>query len=470
MKIDKAFIVLGGLCAGFLLLGASYVQAECPASDPGCTEYFGAGKKGSHFRISVPSGTPWNGDVVLINHGFDLDPGSINPHNTCRIAATPCTADVDCTLTDDSCNKIDMFGMDEALLPSGVAAAASTYSLTGWSAFQSRKDLADILKFMKKEPSLGAPARVFITGFSMGGAVTIDASLRMNPKKIHGIAPLCPAAAGALPAWDASTDIRMSYDDVCSGVPGAGFFSSIDQSGDSAEYPSEITLGVRFQNCMGTVLAPPDPAQQVRLDRFRELLGHTGTDFEMVVLLGFATQGMYDTVQPKAKLKAKGFAFNPSASVIYPDAAFDASVARFETPGKGRKKLSKNYDPNFTKGKGSKIAYPIVTLANDDDFLTVPGMQQIYRDALTDGSLPFTQIFVNGGSHCNFSEPEVTATLQAMFDWADTGTQPTPSDIETICLGLPGGSPAECDYDLGFVAPDFSDRVPARPDWPEAAK
>jgi pimeloyl-ACP methyl ester carboxylesterase len=449
---------------------AQIVHAQCPSSEPTCSEYTGAGKKGSFFRISVPNSPAWNGDVVLINHGFDLDSFSITGHNTCRLAGNACTVDAECPLSGDVCNKIDYFGFDEELLPQGIAVAASTYSQTGWAAFQSRKDLKDILKFMKKQPGIGKPERVFVTGFSMGGAVTIDFSLRYNPKKIAGIAPLCPAAAGGLPSWDAAMDIRMAYDYVCSGVSGGEFFSPVDQSGDTASYPSETQLGVRFNNCMGTVLGPPDIDQQARLDLFRDLLGHTGTDFEMVVLVGFATQGMYDTVQPKKKLKGKPIAYNPAASVIYPDAGFDAGVQRFEELAKGRKKLNKNYLPDFTRGKGSKITYPIVTLANNDDFLTVPGMQQVYRDALTAGGLAFTQTFVNGGSHCNFSEYEVNATVQSMLDWANTGIQPTETDIESTCLALPGASAPDCDFDIGFVPPDFIDRVPARPDWPEAAK
>ena len=64
----------------------------------------------------------------------------------------------------------------------------------------------------------------------------------------------------------------------------------------------------------------------------------------------------------------------------------------------------------------------------------------------------------------------MNATVQSMLDWADSGIQPTETDIETTCLALPGATAGDCDFDLGFVAPDFTDRVPARPDWPDAAK
>ena len=75
-----------------------------------------------------------------------------------------------------------------------------------------------------------------------------------------------------------------------------------------------------------------------------------------------------------------------------------------------------------------------------------------------------------GGGHCNFTEFEVNATVQSMLDWADTGTQPSAADIETACLALPGASAGDCDFDQAFTVPAFTDRVPARPDWPDAAK
>ena len=106
MTYDKRIVALG---AALLMMGASLAEAQCPASDPGCTEYTGAGKKGSFFHISIPSATPWNGDVMLINHGFELNAGTIKGHNTCRLAGTACTADIDCLLVDDVCNKVDFF-------------------------------------------------------------------------------------------------------------------------------------------------------------------------------------------------------------------------------------------------------------------------------------------------------------------------------------------------------------------------
>ncbi len=434
-----------------------------------CQEFVGVGSKGSHFRITIPTNPAWNGDLVLVNHGFDLDPLSINPHNRCRLSTgTVCDEDADCPPGTGTCNKISYLGLDAGLLPEGIALAASTYSQTGWSVFQSRKDLSDILKFIDKSPDIAEPTRVIVTGFSMGGAVTVDASLRINPTKIHGLLPLCPAAGGGLPTWDAAHDLRLTYDYLCSGVPGAAFFSPTDE-GDPI---SQTSMALRVNTCFGILFPDSEPgeaaAQAQRLAEMRSLIGHTGTDFEVIVLMGFATNAMYDLVEPKDKLGGKRYGFNQGISYTV-DPALDAAIERVDA-GPSRKKLSKNSFVDYTKGKGSKLTYPIVHLANTDDFLTIPGFQRVLVNALNDGQKAVTSAYVNAGGHCNFTTEEVTATLNEFFAWLDGGPQPTDSDIEAECLILSGGNPAVCRFSTGFVPPPLTDRVPARPDWPAAAQ
>lgn len=428
-----------------------------------CVEHLGNGKKGSSFRITIPTNPPWNGDMVLINHGFDLDPLSIRPHGSCTNgAALVCSVDADCP-GNGSCKKITYFGLDEGLLPRGIAVAASTYSLTGWSAFQSRKDLADMLKFMKKEPSIGKPQRVIITGFSMGGGVTIDASLRMNPKKIAGIVPLCPAAGGGGPSWDTGHDLRMVYDYVCAGVPGGQFFSVSDE-GDPTD---EIGLALRVDACLGA-LGSPTPEQAARMADFRAFTGHSGSDFEVIVIMGFATQGIYDLVHDRKKLRGRRFGSNQGLT-YFADAGLDAGIERVSA-GKGRKKLAKNYFLDYTRGKGRKVNYPIVHLANNADFLTIPPFQRVFQNALDAAGHAYTSAFINAGGHCNFTTEEVTATIDQFFAWLDGGPQPSDSDIEAACLALPTGDASTCRFSIGFVPPLLSGQIPVRADWPTAAK
>src|SRR5262245_25286237 len=99
MRFRSLWIVF----AAAVLLAATRVGAQCP---PGrqCTEYLGEGPKGAFFRILVPE--DWDGDIFLVNHGLELSPLTIAPHNTCRgDRTTACTTDADCTaILGRSCN------------------------------------------------------------------------------------------------------------------------------------------------------------------------------------------------------------------------------------------------------------------------------------------------------------------------------------------------------------------------------
>jgi hypothetical protein len=466
MKLANMAIITAALVVG--VAQAPAAMAQCGDDVPGvtCNEYLGVGKKGSHFRITIPTNPTWNGDVVLINHGFELDPLSIAPHNTCRIGGAACTEDADCS--SGPCNKISYLGLDAFFLPKGIAVAASTYSQVGWSVFNSRKDLQDILTYMKKTAAIGEPTRAFVTGFSMGGGVTVDASLRMSPKRVHGIMPLCPAAAGGVPTWDAAHDFRLAYDYICDGVPGAAFFSESD-AGDPI---GQVGMAGKVNACFGVLFPSSNPteaaAQAARLTQFRSLIGHTGTDFEVVVIMGFATNGMYDLVTDKGKLGGKRFGWNEGITYTS-DPGLEAGVERVSV-GDGRKKLAKAFYVDYTRGKGAKLTYPIVHLANNADFLTIPGFQSVFMQATDDGAKARTSAWINGGGHCNFTPEEIEATANEFLDWVDGGTQPTAADLEATCLGLPTGSASTCRFDLGFTAPLLSARAPRRSDWPVAAQ
>src|SRR5262245_43598100 len=137
MRFRPGWITLATLA--LVLAAVDHGRAQCPPGG-GCTEYLGKARKGSYFRILVPD--DWDGDIFLVNHGLELDPLTIAPHNTCRgTPAVGCASDADCAgVGTGVCNKISMLGFDEIALPKGKAVGASTFSQTSWTPFQSRFD------------------------------------------------------------------------------------------------------------------------------------------------------------------------------------------------------------------------------------------------------------------------------------------------------------------------------------------
>lgn len=464
--------------------GAAFAFSDCPADHVSdgytCTEYTGAGKQGGYFRITIPS--DWDGDLVIVNHGFDLNDKHIRPHERCaNNTAQACESDLDCTTgSGDFCNNISYLGLDEILLPMGKAVAAPTYSTSGWATFKSAKDIKDILKFMKKEVPNGKDLeRVIVTGFSGGGAVTVDATLKL---KIDGAVPLCAAAAGGLPTWDVAMDVRLVYDFLCDDVSGAGFQSAPDQgevnSTDSGA--DSITMALKVDTCLGVIgFAPHTPEMDTRLAQFYALTSFDGGDSNVAVAMGFATLGLGDFVRDEARLKGARIGLNDTLdySAMGSDlplaTSFDAGVERLPL-GKGRKKLAKAFNPDYTKGKGKKLAYPILSMAGAADWLVIPEFQRVFTTALDDAQKDYTQTWIDTFGHCVFTEQETTAVFNKFFEWlgpldGPQGPQPTAADVEAECIALGGVDGVDCNFNDSFVPGAVFDRIPPRPDWPYAA-
>jgi pimeloyl-ACP methyl ester carboxylesterase len=469
-------IAFRSLVAALSLLAgvAAPARAQCPPGG-GCTEYLGKGSRGSYFRILVPE--PWDGDLFLVNHGLELDPLTIAPHATCKgDTSRPCATNADCAgVGPGACHRISLLGFDGILLPKGKAVGASTFSQISWSAFQSRFDLKDMIKFMSKKGP-GRPKRIIVTGFSGGGAVTVDATMRLRAgKKIHGAMPLCSASAGGTPVVDAATDFRLVYDWLCRDVPG-GTFASLPDVGDPTL--TEIEFALVMNTCLGWLAPSADPveaaAQQARREAMFALTRIPGPNFNLVHVLGFSVLAMGDFVTDPERLNGRRPGWNTDVDYGVFDPDFDAWAPRFG-PGRGRKKMARNPWIDFTRGQGKRVDYPILSFAGTGDHICPPEFQKVYADAAARGGKDHVTIWGSTGGHCVFTPFELRAVTEAYLAWLDAyGTPaaeaPTTATVLARCLALPGASAAGCNFDPDFVPGALADRVPARADWPEAAK
>src|SRR5512143_3642558 len=136
-------------------------------------EITGSTDGGAFYKIVVPD--PWNGDLVIWNHGFRLaPPARVN----------------------------DLGPLAELQLFEGYAIAASSYQQAGWALFKSRNDLQNMVGVFKEK--FGTPKRLFLTGGSLGGLVTVSAIEDANIGNIVGAFPFCgawQAAATGTPPW-----------------------------------------------------------------------------------------------------------------------------------------------------------------------------------------------------------------------------------------------------------------------------
>ena len=486
MKFRTESLALASAIALLSLPVAAAAFDDCPADHiyDGylCDMKTGEGKNGGFFRVTFPD--DWDGDLVIYNHGFDLNPFNIGPHEHCALNhATACESDLDCPAANDYCVNIGYAGQDEILLPMGKAVAAGTYHQTGWAVFGSAKDLKDIIDYVKKDSGYGDQLqRVIVTGHSLGGAVTADATLKL---KIDGAVPQCGAVAGGLPTWDTATEVRLVYDYLCDGVPGAKFVPPTSSGPDyGTKNLDETSMALKVDTCLGNLgIIPDDGGQDARRAQFLELTQFAGGDgLNIAIAMGFATLGMGDFVWDDDRLKGKRIGWNSDPDLDYSGlgtnpvlaAAYDAGVKRL-TKGSGRSKLKKASFPDFTKGKGAKVEYPILSMAGAADWLVIPEFQRVYDTALDDGGKLLTQTWIDSYGHCVFTAEETEALWLEYFDWlgpvgGPLGTQPTAQDVEDRCLSLPTGIDGDtCNFNAAYAPGAIFDRLPPREDWPLAA-
>lgn len=466
---------LAAVALAALLVAASESAAQCPPG-VGCTEYLGSAPNGSYFRILVPD--QWDGDLFLVNHGLELDPLTIAPHATCKGDPTrSCETDADCAgIGPGMCHRITFLGIDEIVLPKGKAVGASTFSQISWSAFRSRFDLKEVIKFLRRERP-GKLRRIIVTGISGGGAVTVDATMRLEPgRQIHGAIPLCSASAGGTPTLDSATDVRLVYDYLCRDVPGATF-DSLPDVGDPEL--TQIEFGLRMNACLGWLAPSDDPeeaaAQKERLDAMFALTRIPGPNFNLVHVMGFSVLAVGDFVKDPERLRGRRPGWNRTVDYTpYFNEDFNAWVPRFG-PGPGRLKMAQNTYIDFTHGPARRINYPILSFAGRADHICTPSFQKVYDDAAALGGKDHTIIWGRTGGHCVFTPFELRAVIEEYLEWLDSyGTphedEPTTADVLARCLELPGATPEECNFDTEFEPEPLIDFVPPRPDWPEAAR
>ena len=306
-----------------LLLGApSFAQTILVGATPG----------GAFYTIAVPD--QWNGGLVIWNHGFDLSPPAPGP---------------------------DLGPLAPLQIAEGFAVAASSYRQSGWAVFKTNEDLEELVDVFEQQ--VGVPNRVFLFGASLGGLVTVRAIEQADLGNVVAAVSICGALGGSR-NWDAGVDVRLIYDAVCGGVPGAFI------PGGAAGLPFGSTLTINdvvlaMNVCFGHDLpaAARTAAQQRRLTRFLKV---TQIPQEFInTSVGFFTMfAMADLVHDPMKLGGTPAIRN--RKVNYGNARINRTIARVGAPAAQRKKLKNNYSPTGNVGN-----VKIVSIHTDKDGLVI---------------------------------------------------------------------------------------------------
>ena len=133
---------------------------------PGAKAFFGK-YDGGIYRIEIPD--TWNGEFVLYAHGFVSNGGANG--SALRVGNSP---------------------IREHLIKEGFAWAASSYRCNGYVPGQGLLDTMALTDLFTKANGGRAPQRIFLTGTSMGGHVTL-LGMHEFPTAFAGGLAMCPA-------------------------------------------------------------------------------------------------------------------------------------------------------------------------------------------------------------------------------------------------------------------------------------
>ena len=133
---------------------------------PGAKAFFGK-YDGGVYRIEIPDN--WNGELALYAHGFVSNAG-----------------------TNGSALRVGNSPIREHLIKEGYAWAASSYRCNGYVPGQGLLDTMALTDLFTKANTGRAPQRVYLTGTSMGGHVTL-LGMHEFPTTFAGGLAMCPA-------------------------------------------------------------------------------------------------------------------------------------------------------------------------------------------------------------------------------------------------------------------------------------
>ncbi len=390
------------------------------------TEERGRTDSGAWYVIQVPDGWQPGDGLVLVNHGFDLNPPIGIPSLGPQV-------------------------LRQRQLAQGYAIAASSYSERGWALFSTGIDYAELIdEFVD---SFGDPGEVIATGGSLGGIVALQQAAELSSANVAGVYALCPVAAGSR-VWDQAFDLRLIYDAVCDDVSGGslpnggdGLPYALDES-DIEDWDSWVDGGrayLAINRCTGIDL--PDWLVTGGMeDRLEQILRVSGVDREFFLAnMAYATFGMSDLLRADDKLD--GAAALDNQFVDYGDAQINQDIRRVQADRLAALELKLNYVP-----RGDLRAAKVLSTHTSGDGLVVPGHQLFLRQLLPEAQLVSAIVREEEASHCGYSDAEIVAGWDELRLWLDGGPKPTVGSLNATCAGLrsAGVADGECRFDASI--------------------
>lgn len=377
---------------------------------------------GAFYTFVVPD--DWNGDLVIFNHGLSRDP--VGPVG-------------------------DLGPLSQLQLAQGYAIAASSYQQSGWALFKTKNDIMNM--YEEFEALVGIPQNIFLIGVSLGALVSVELVEHSSLRNIVGVGLACGPLGGSR-IFDQLLDLRLIYDAVCSGVPGAlipGGAKGLPEGSNLTEQ----TIDLAVNACTG-ILADPAERTDAQAERLDRILTETNIPENFLLTnMRNATLTMSDLVHTPGKLAGQIGVGN--VTVTYDDPIIDDTIERVTANPGAAFRLRDHYTPSGAVGDAK-----IISIHTDKDGLVFVEHEKEYAEIVPPSHLTTAIVIEAVPSHCQFTGAEGVAVWQSLRAWVAGAPKPTAASIQTACLLAAPVFGGPCRYDPAFVVPDLDDRVPPR--------
>jgi hypothetical protein len=356
---------------------------------PGARAIYG-NHAGSGYQIEVPE--DWSGSVVYYAHGFRGNPPALT------VSAPP---------------------LRQYFIDHGFAWAASSYSRNGYEPGDGARDTLALRDVVERE--LGAPARSYLYGQSMGGHVATF-SLEQYPQAYDGAFAECGVVSG-----NEILDYFLSWGTLAAYLTGNDLYGLTTDAG---------RFGTVIYDSVAPALGPlDDPTDAGRI--FADVIMHLSGGPRPFFREGLAANYAFNfTILVNAVANA-GPANAASQNVDTVYTVSDGMPITSDELNRAVHRIAANETyrdaaryPEFAPMTG-EIERPLIAIHNTGDLFVPISLEQSYArtvEAAGNSDL-LVQRAVRRAGHCNFTQAERIRAFEDLVAWVETGARPQGDDL-----------------------------------------
>lgn len=403
----------------------------CPEGLPSSTKCLGGrDRAGAFYLIAMPA--DWNGHLVVHAHGGPF-------------------------LGDPTAKRIEEDLKRWSIVPrAGYAWAGSSFRQGGVAVRAAAQDTERVRKIFVQH--VAKPKLTVLHGQSWGANVAAKGAEMLGAAKPYdGVLLTSGVLAGGPRAYDFRLDLRVIYQHLCRNHPRP----------DEAPYPlwmglpegssmSAQELTQRAEDCLGL--------RQPAASRTNEQAQKLKTLVNVLRLPESSIDGhlQWATFHFRDIARRSGGSVFGNIGARYTgsddDAALNTGVLRYATDPVALARFAEDTD------LGGRIEVPVLTVHAIDDPIAFVEMQHQFASTMAAAGRAgqLVQTFSNDKVHSYISDASYVALLDAMRQWLQAGTAPTPASVAEGCVAAQARFPSSCRFQPGYRPAPLESRVTPR--------